>query len=296
MSIIDAVLTPDQQTEITQYVNNYRAIHQAPPLTWDNTIALFSQNWAKHLITNNLFEHSGSVLYGENLAYFQGYGSDIMALMKKSIDMWYNEVALYDFNKPGFSGATGHFTALVWVASTSFGLGLAINMATDAADIVMNILPPGNIKGQYELNVLPALSPGPSPTPTPTATPRPTPSPTATPSPTSTPVPSPTATPVPSPTATPRPTPVTNIVTINQLINSLYMVVTAVQSNQPKFVVVSGIYNIISLINSVKITHQQHLTNLLFNVIFLIQRRQPKATIIGAISNIISELNYEIIS
>ena len=74
------------------------------------------------------------------------------------------------------------------------------------------------------------------------------------------------------------------------------MVVTAVQSNQPKFVVVSGIYNIISLINSVKITHQQHLTNLLFNVIFLIQRRQPKATIIGAISNIISELNYEVIS
>ena len=117
MSVILQAAAPTQMTisdsqklEITNYINQYRKAHQAPELKWDDTIANFSQSWSNYLLLNNLFQHSGSQLYGENLAYFKGYGSDMMTLIKLSIDLWYKEVELYDFQKSGFTEATGHFT------------------------------------------------------------------------------------------------------------------------------------------------------------------------------------------
>ena len=95
MSIIQPVLTSDQITEITTYINNYRRLHQARPLVWDTTIMNASDKWSQYLLTNNLFQHSGNPLYGENLAYFRGYGVDIVTLLKKSVDSWYNEISSY---------------------------------------------------------------------------------------------------------------------------------------------------------------------------------------------------------
>lgn len=167
-SIRQPVITSDQITEITNYINAYRAKNQSPPLTWDFAIAEFSQQWSYYLVSNNEFKHSGNNLYGENLAYFQGYGSDIMGLLKKSIDLWYEEITLYNFNNPGFSHATGHFTCLVWKSSTKFAMGISINDATNAVDVTMNTSPPGNYAGQYQENVLPVLpTPVPSPVPSP---------------------------------------------------------------------------------------------------------------------------------
>jgi hypothetical protein len=145
-------------------------------MSWSPTIASASQQWSYYLTGNNLFQHSGNNKYGENLAYLQGYGTDPVELMKKSIDMWYAEISAYDFNKPGFSSATGHFTCLVWVKSTQFGMGLSINKTTNAVNIVMNTSPPGNYLGQFQQNVLPLVSlPNPVPVPLPTPTPLPTP-------------------------------------------------------------------------------------------------------------------------
>ena len=95
-------MTSSQITDITNYINNYRAIHRAPPLKWDPDIQVFSQNWSDHLLMSNSFGHSETSLYGENLAYFRGYGVDIPTLLKLSIDAWYNEVSLYDYYVPGF--------------------------------------------------------------------------------------------------------------------------------------------------------------------------------------------------
>ena len=149
MALVKANLTPDQQTLITNYINAYRAIHQSPPMTYDMSISSLSQEWSDNLVSNNLFQHSNRAGYGENLAYFQGYTQDIVALIKKSIDLWYNEVKLYNFNTPGFSAATGHFTCLVWKASTSYGIGVTINTVTNVADIVMHTTPAGNVMGQF---------------------------------------------------------------------------------------------------------------------------------------------------
>ena len=169
-------LTPNEINEITLYINTYRAKNQAPPLLWNHTIADFSQQWSHHLLTDNLFQHSNTTLYGENLASFQGmgqrdevlqqlspeqaplardFGDDKLVLLKKSVDNWYNEISLYDFSHPGFSSATGHFTCLVWLSSIEYGI--AIDISYNKAIVTMNTSPPGNVEGQFPQNVLPHI-------------------------------------------------------------------------------------------------------------------------------------------
>lgn len=225
MSIVQPVLTPEQITEITNYINSYRSKHQAPPLVWDSAIYKVAQDWSSYLVTNNLFKHSGNQSYGENLAYYQGYGTNVMTLLKKAVDGWYNEYKLYDFNNPGFSQATGHFTCLVWVASTNYGIGISLDNNTSSVDIVFNSSPPGNYIGQFKENVLPPVG---QIVPTPTPTPTPTPSPT--------------------PTPTPTPTPIENNKKI--IIVALYNIISSIQTNQPKVTIISAIYNLIKLINN----------------------------------------------
>ena len=213
-----STLTDSQKTEITSYINKYRTMHQAPPLAWDDTITNASQEWSNNLLTTNVFQHSGNKLYGENLAYFSGYGTNIMVLLKKSVDAWYNEVKMYDFNNPGFSASTGHFTCLVWKSSTSYGIGISVD-AKSRAYIVMNTSPPGNYVGQFKANVLPALIPAPAP--------------------------------VPAPVPAPAPAPVPDNVKNNKtyIINMLYNIITSIQRNQPRNVVINAIYNLILFIN-----------------------------------------------
>lgn len=219
-------LTQEQIKIITDYINNYRAIHQAPPLIYDNTIAQVSQSWANYLLANNLFQHSGNMLYGENLTYFQGYGNDVISLLKQSIDLWYNEVKLYDFKNPGFSEATGHFTCLIWKDSKSFGLGFAINPTNNTVDIVMNTNPPGNYIGEFATNVFPAIKTVIPPVQT---------------NPDITPIiiPTPVIIPIP-PVVTPAP--------YNNLINDitvLYKILNDVNMNRPKYIIVSQLKQLI---------------------------------------------------
>jgi hypothetical protein len=209
-----STLTNSQKTEITSYINKYRTMHQAPPLALDDTITNASQEWSNNLLTTNVFQHSGNKLYGENLAYFSGYGSNIMVLLKKSVDAWYNEVKMYDFNNPGFSASTGHFTCLVWKSSTSYGIGIAID-AKMRAYIVMNTSPPGNYVGQFKANVLPALTPAP----------------------------------VPAPVPLPAPLPDNLKNNKTYIINMLYNIITSIQRNQPRNVVINAIYTLILFIN-----------------------------------------------
>ena len=135
MSVDQAVFTYAQKAELTDYVNAYRAKHNSPPLVWDDTISAFAQEYSLYLVTHNLFQHSNKEGYGENLAYFQGYPNEMMTLIKKSIDLWYDEIKLYNFNYPGYSPSTGHFTCLVWKSSTTFGMGYSYNNDTKVVDI-----------------------------------------------------------------------------------------------------------------------------------------------------------------
>ena len=117
--------------------NAYRARHHAPPLAWDDALAASAQSWAN----NCVFQHSGP---GENLA--QNFGS-----WDAVVDAWYNEVAQYSYGNPGFSHATGHFTQMVWIGSTSLGCAVAPSCSL----YVCHYAPPGNnvAAGQFEANV-----------------------------------------------------------------------------------------------------------------------------------------------
>jgi hypothetical protein len=97
MSIVQYFLTSQNINDIANYVNAYRAKNQAPPLEWDTTLSTFSQNWSYYMARNNLFQHSGSQFYGENVSYLYGYGTDPMKIIYAAIDGCYNEIFLYDF-------------------------------------------------------------------------------------------------------------------------------------------------------------------------------------------------------
>ena len=142
--------------EITNHINTYRAKHSSPSLQWDDSIATFSQSWAQYLATNAKFEHSKDARYGENLACFMGNPDNMLTLVKKSIDMWYNEISKYDFQKNTYVPGTGHFTCLIWKSSTKFGIGYAYDAKTKSAIVVLNTSPAGNHLSLFKSNVFPA--------------------------------------------------------------------------------------------------------------------------------------------
>ncbi len=82
-------------------VNDQRARHGSPPLTWDWGLAASAQAWANRCT----FMHSsvGRGIVGENLGVHQDYLS--------SLTTWYDwEVCLYDWSRPGLQPPAGHFT------------------------------------------------------------------------------------------------------------------------------------------------------------------------------------------
>jgi hypothetical protein len=155
MSISKSTLSQEQINKITDHINMYRLKHNAKIITYDETITNFSQSYAEKLIITNQFKHSGNKLYGENLSYFGGYKNNMVELIKKSIDSWYGEVKLYNFNNPTFSSGTGHFTQLCWDSSIKFGVGYAYNTTNRTAIITMNFSPRGNVMGLFRENVFP---------------------------------------------------------------------------------------------------------------------------------------------
>jgi hypothetical protein len=267
MSIIQPTLTQEQQTEITNYINSYRTKNQAPPLIWDNTIATASQEWSYNLANTNTFQHSNNPLYGENLTFLQGYGTDVMTLLKKSVDDWYNEILSYNFNNPRFSEATGHFTCLVWVSSTNYGMGISINNDTNAVDIVLNTSPPGNVIGQFQQNVLPVIGSIPVITPAPIPAPMPTPIPT------------------PFPIINPYP----KSTKIYYIINGLNSIIHELQTKKRKNVLILSVNNLIDQILNMQ-TPNNNVINELYNLINMIQNKKSKNDIINNINNIIYDL------
>lgn len=87
-----------------------------------------------------------------------GYGSgwtDAASAASSAVGLWYAEESQYNYDDPVFSSGTGHFTQLVWRASTQIGFGATL--ATSGNWIVVaEFDPPGNVEGQFAANVLPS--------------------------------------------------------------------------------------------------------------------------------------------
>lgn len=67
--------------------------------------------------------HDPNNSYGENLAMYwssnQASQTHILEETTYATDAWYDEITDpgYDFDSPGFSSGTGHFTQVVWKGS-----------------------------------------------------------------------------------------------------------------------------------------------------------------------------------
>lgn len=145
--------------------NSYRAIHRSPSMAISSSINNTAQSWAQYLATNGLFQHSTPSQRnnaGENLYvyYTTATSVDPATLANLAIKSWYDEVSAYNYNNPGFSSATGHFTQVVWKGSTQLGCGAAQGTKTmngtkfNAFYVVCNYAPAGNVQGQFPANVL----------------------------------------------------------------------------------------------------------------------------------------------
>ncbi|NET01369.1 MAG: secretion protein [Sphaerospermopsis sp. SIO1G2] len=144
--------------------NNYRSTHNTPAMTMSNSLNNTAQEWAEYLASNGTFQHSSSSQRngaGENIyVYYTTAGSANADTITKGVKSWYDEVSKYDYNNPGFSGETGHFTQVVWKSSTQLGCGAAKGVKTlggnqyNAFYLVCQYGPAGNVMGQFPANVL----------------------------------------------------------------------------------------------------------------------------------------------
>ncbi|TCJ89949.1 CAP family protein [Nocardia alba] len=132
--------------------NTARAKHGAGPLQWAAQLYPSTVQYANMCV----FAHSNSGgQYGENL-----YATtNPNATAATAVDSWMAEAAQYDYDNPGFSAATGHFTQVVWKNTTQVAVAVAdcpagtIFPSTASKFIVARYTPPGNYQGQFPQNV-----------------------------------------------------------------------------------------------------------------------------------------------
>jgi len=134
------------QEEITACVgahNKLRELHvDTPKLQWDATLAAKAQAHAEYLVALGRIKHSYKKGIGENIYYAKMHQIPTCA---EASQAWYKEINDYNYNSPEFSGATGHFTQLVWKDTKYIGVGIATsNGYYKKTYIVAQYSPQGN--------------------------------------------------------------------------------------------------------------------------------------------------------
>jgi glioma pathogenesis-related protein 2 len=116
----------DFATEHLNAHNAYRAQHGCPPLTLDDNLTQWAQDWANQLANKRVMQHRPNNKYGENI--FMMAGSPPPTVNgTMPVKSWYDEIKYFKFGVGGFSMQTGHFTQVVWKATTKMGVGVASN-------------------------------------------------------------------------------------------------------------------------------------------------------------------------
>uniref|UniRef100_A0A0K0FX99 CAP domain-containing protein (inferred by orthology to a human protein) n=1 Tax=Strongyloides venezuelensis TaxID=75913 RepID=A0A0K0FX99_STRVS len=140
----------DMKDRILKESNEYRAAHDAKPLTVDPALAQKAQVYAEHLAKIGKMEHDPTnhkLFIGENLAVASPSIAHI------GVKKWYDEIEYYNFNKQGFLKATAHFTQLIWKGSSKIGCGIGVG--STRVYTVCKYSPAGNLDNEYEKNVSP---------------------------------------------------------------------------------------------------------------------------------------------
>uniref|UniRef100_A0A5G2QSD6 Golgi-associated plant pathogenesis-related protein 1 n=1 Tax=Sus scrofa TaxID=9823 RepID=A0A5G2QSD6_PIG len=140
--------------EVLKAHNEYRQKHGVPPLKLCKKLNREAQQYSEALASTRILKHSPESSRGqcgENLAW-----ASYDQTGKEVADRWYSEIKNYNFQQPGFTSGTGHFTAMVWKNTKKMGVGKA--SASDGSSfVVARYFPAGNVvnQGYFEENVLP---------------------------------------------------------------------------------------------------------------------------------------------
>jgi uncharacterized protein YkwD len=151
---VDSPADPAAEEIETQYIlleehNRYRAQHCAPPLTWSSELADAAEQWARELQGRSCPLQHSRLPHGENLAAGTAGALDA----KRVVDLWYEEIEDYNFESPGFSMQTGHFTQLVWASTRELGCA---NVTCPGMDLwICHYSPAGNTLDFFDENVHP---------------------------------------------------------------------------------------------------------------------------------------------
>ena len=117
------------------------------PLQWSTNLAAVAQNWANHLAKDEGCDlvHTENNPYGENL--FGGRGAPQTALA--AAQDWYSEIAKFHYGvlTDANWAPTGHYTQMVWRATTQLGMGQA-TCSGGGTVVAAEYNPPGNYIGQ----------------------------------------------------------------------------------------------------------------------------------------------------
>ena len=140
LAMVHSSQAQNSQQDYLDAHNSARAAVGVTPLTWDNNVAAYAQNYANQRQDCNLV-HSGGQ-YGENLAMGTGELSGVDA-----VNMWVGEQSNYDYNSNSCAGVCGHYTQVVWRDSVRLGCA-RVQCNGGGWFVTCNYDPPGNFNGQ----------------------------------------------------------------------------------------------------------------------------------------------------
>ena len=142
---------PSFEDRVLTEHNRERAALGLVPLAWDDTLAQAAQGWADHLAATGRFEHAPEdrkTPEGENLwAGTRGsYAPESM------VDAWIREKKYFrpgvfpDNSTTGRVEDVGHYTQLIWRATSQVGCAHAASQAEDI--LVCRYSEAGNYRGE----------------------------------------------------------------------------------------------------------------------------------------------------
>ncbi|XP_002737696.1 uncharacterized protein LOC100375729 [Saccoglossus kowalevskii] len=137
------------QSQMLEAHNYFRCLHGSVAMTTSQTAIDDAIIAAANCTAAGTMIHSYP---GENIASISSEISE--ATGYGLTKLWYDEIADYNYNDPDSStGIIGHFTQVVWAASTNLGCAYNVDTVNDRVYVACEYEPYGNYNGQYTSNV-----------------------------------------------------------------------------------------------------------------------------------------------